>query len=74
MPLAFELTFARLHTVRPHVINFFVACTSTVLKPSTARSATAASAGFLEHAAFGARHRFSDGGGDGWRFDWRPGY
>ena len=55
-----ELTFAGRHAPKPLMIKIFVACTSAVLKPSTTRSATTVSAGFLEHAAFGARHRFSD--------------
>ena len=54
------LTFAGFHALKPPVVNVFVACTSAVLKPSTARSATTVSAGFLEFAAFGARHRVSD--------------
>ena len=62
-----ELTFASLHALKPAVTNVSVARTSAVFKPSTARSATAVSAGFLECAAFGARHRFSDCCGDGWR-------
>ena len=52
-----ELTFAGSHSLRPLVINIFVADTSAVLKPSTARSTTAVSARFLERAAFGARGR-----------------
>jgi len=52
--------FARLHALKPPVINVFVAHTSAVLKPSTARSATTISAGFLKRAAFGTRHRLSD--------------
>ena len=64
-----ELTFARRHALKPLVVNVFVAGTSAVLKPSTTGSATAVSAGFLERAAFGACHRFSDRWGDGWRAD-----
>ena len=45
-----ELTFADLDTLRPPVI-VSVADTSTILKPSTARSATTGSAGFQERAA-----------------------
>ena len=52
------LTFAGRHALKPFVTNIFVAGTSAVLKPSTARSATTASAGFLERAAVGASHRF----------------
>ena len=59
-----ELTFANLHARRPPVTNFSVACTSAVLKPSTARSTTTDSARFLEHAAPWACHRISDGRGD----------
>ena len=36
--LPLELTFTRLHAFRPPVINIFVAKSSAVLKPSTARS------------------------------------
>ena len=53
-----ELTFAGRHAVNPLVINIFVSDTSAVLKPSTTRSTTTFSTGFLERAAFGARHRF----------------
>ena len=56
----FKRTFASLQTLKPPVIYVSVAGTSAVLKPSTARSATTAPARFLERAAFGARHRFSD--------------
>ena len=49
------LTFAGLHAFRPPVINLVAAKRSAVLEPSTARSATTDSAGFLERAAFGAR-------------------
>ena len=49
--ISLELTFAGLHALRPHVINVSVAGTSAVLKPSTARSATTDSAGFLERTA-----------------------
>ena len=65
----FALTFARCHTLKPPVINISVAGISAVLKPSTVRSATTVPAGFLERPAFGARHRFSDSRGDGWRAD-----
>ena len=64
-----ELTFAGLHAFRPPVINIFAAEASTVLEPSTARSTTTASAGFLERAAFGTRHSLSDRCGDGWGAD-----
>ena len=49
--ISLALTFASLHALKPPVINVSVASTSTVLKPSTARSATTDSAGFLERAA-----------------------
>ena len=42
--LGLEPTFAGCHALKPLVINIFVAGTSTVLKPSTARGATTASA------------------------------
>ena len=45
------LTFAGLHTLRPGVTTVSVAATSAVLVPSTAGSATAGSAGFLEDTA-----------------------
>ena len=58
--VALELTFTRRHALKPLVVNICVADTSTIRKPSTARSAATVSAGFLERATFGARHRFSD--------------
>ena len=57
--IALELTFACLHALKPPVSNVTVAFSSAVLKPSTARSATTDSAGFLEGAALRARHRIS---------------
>ena len=48
--IALELTCAGLHALKPLVTNVPIAGTSTVLKPSTARSATTDSAGFLECA------------------------
>ena len=74
-----ELTFANLHAGRPPVTNVSVACTSAVLKPSTARGAAAVSTGFRERATPSTRNRFHDRRGDGWwraewRGDWRPGY
>ena len=69
--VSLELTFAGRHALKPPVINVFVVSRSAILKPSTARSATAVSAGFLERAAFGACHRFRDRYGDGWRVDRR---
>ena len=56
--VSLERTFAGRHAIKPLVINIFAVGTSAVLKPSTARSATTASAGFLENTAFGALHRF----------------
>ena len=67
--VSLELTFAGRHALEPPVIDIFVVGRSAVLKPSTARSATASSAGFLECTAFVARHRFGNRGGDGWRVD-----
>ena len=58
--LSIQLTFAGLHAIEPPVINVFVTGTSTVLKPSTARSATTGSVRFLKRAAFWARHWASD--------------
>ena len=46
-----ELTCAGLDALKPHAIGVSVAGTSTLLIPSTARSATTGSAGFLESAA-----------------------
>ena len=48
------LTFACLDALRPLVISVSVANTSTIFIPSTARSATADSAGFLERVALWA--------------------
>ena len=62
-----ELTFARRHALKPLVVNVFVAGTSAVLKPSTARSTATDLAGFLEHVAFGACLGFSNRWRDGWR-------
>ena len=50
--ISLELTFTCIHTFEPPVINVSVAGTSTVLKPSTTRSATTESAGFTERATF----------------------
>ena len=52
-----ELTFAGRHTLKPAVTDIFVVDTPTVLKPSTTRSTTTDSAGFLKRATFGTRHR-----------------
>ena len=67
-----QLTFAGSYTFKPPVINDSVPCTSTVLEPSTSRSATTDSAGFLERAALRACHRVSDRWGDG--CDWPARY
>ena len=48
--LSLGLTFAGARALKPAVISVFVADGSAVLIPSTARSATTDSAGFLEHA------------------------
>ena len=56
--ISLALTLAGLHALKPPVIDVSVAGPSTVLKPSTARSTTTDSAGFLEHAALWARHGF----------------
>ena len=55
MPLSLKLTFAGLQSFKPPVRNVFVPGTSTVLKPSTTRSATAFFTGFLECATLLAR-------------------
>ena len=54
-----ELTVASLDALKPSVTNVPVADTSTILKPSTARSATTESAGLLKPAALCACHRIS---------------
>ena len=54
------LTFAGLDAFKPSVTSVSVAGTSTILIPSTARSATTGSAGFQERAALWARHRIND--------------
>ena len=70
-----ELTFAGLHAIRPPVINVSVAATSTVLKPSTAGSATTDSAGFLERTALWTRHLVDrEGGRADWCGDWCADY
>ena len=72
--ITLPLTFADLHAINPLVVHVSIAIadTSTVLKPSTARSAATISAGFPERAAFGTRHRLSDRRGDGWRPGYQP--
>ena len=49
--IALELTFADLRALKPAVISVFVAGTSTVLMPSTARSATTDSFRFRKRGA-----------------------
>ena len=52
------------------MFNIAVAGTSAVLKPSTTRSATADSTGFLERATLGAPYRIDNHwGDDGWCAD-----
>ena len=68
--IGLELTFARLHAFRPAVIDIFVAISSAVLEPSTARSATTDSAGFLKRTALWARHLIARGDGERFRVDW----
>ena len=50
------LTFTCLHALEPPVISVSVAGTSTMLIPTTARSATTSSAGFRERTTLWARH------------------
>ena len=57
------LTFAGVDALRPHVISVSIAGTSTILIPSTARSATTDSACFLKRTALGARHLIARGDG-----------
>ena len=58
--IAIELTFARLHALKPAVVSVSVVGTSAVLIPSTARSTTTDSAGFRERAAPSTRYRTSN--------------
>ena len=67
MPSALGFTFADLQAFKPSV--FHIPGTSAVMKPSTARSATTFSAGFLERTALRAHHGIGDRWGDGWRAD-----
>ena len=67
--VALELTFTRRHALNPLMIHFFVEGSPTVLKPSTARSTTTFPTGFLEPAAFTARHCFIDCWTKAWRAD-----
>ena len=64
-----ELTFTGLRALKPAVSNVVVASTSAVVMPSTARSATTDSAGFLKRAALRTHPRISDRWGDGRRAD-----
>ena len=57
--IALELTFAGLHALKPAVMSVSAAGPSTVLEPSTARSATTDSAGFRELTALWTRYRIS---------------
>jgi len=52
-------SFAGLHAIKPPVTNVSADDTSAVSVPSTARSATTDSAGFLEFAALWTRQRDS---------------
>ena len=58
--ISLERTFASRRAVGPTVTNFPVTDTSTILKPSAARSATTDSAGFLERAASWTCHRIGN--------------
>ena len=60
MASSLEHTFAGLRALNPTVANVSVADISTVLVPSTTRSATTDSVGFLERAALWTRHRITD--------------
>ena len=64
-----ELTFAALHALGPSALCVPVASTSTLLKPSTARSATTDSARFLECTALWAHRHVSIRQGECWRAD-----
>ena len=55
--LSLELTFAGLDALKPFVTSVSVVGTAAILIPSTARSATTDSAGFLERAALWTRQR-----------------
>ena len=60
------LTFAGLYTLEPPVIHVSSIGTSALLKPNTARSATAGSARFFERAALRTRQCISDRQDEGW--------
>ena len=49
-PNNIELTFASFHALEPAVIKFALSSASAILVPSTTRSATTGSSGFLERA------------------------
>ena len=51
-----ELTLANFHALEPAVIKFALSSASAILVPSTTRSATTGSSGFLEHATFWTHH------------------
>ena len=55
-----RLTVTGLRALKPTVLDVSVISTSTVIEPSTARSATTGSAGFLERAALWAHARTRD--------------
>ena len=55
-----RLTVTGLRALEPAVLDVSVISTSTVIEPSTARSATTGSAGFLERAALWAHARTRD--------------
>ena len=57
------LTFADRDALKPPVTSVAVADTSAVLIPSTVRSATTSSTGFLERAALWARYLIASGDG-----------
>ena len=61
--IGLALTFAGFNALKPPVVSVSVASTSAILIPSTTRSATTDSAGFLERAALWARHLVGRGDG-----------
>ena len=61
--VSLKLTFASLDAFKPPVISVSVAHTSTILIPSTARSATAGSTRSLERGALWTRHLVNSGDG-----------
>ena len=64
------LTFADLDALRPPMTSVSVAGTSTIIKPSTARSTATVSAGFSERAALWAHHLIGGGDGQCARAEW----